>query len=211
MTLSRLAYGRTRIVRVTLACSVLSATLLAASGSARAQGGETSAEQREKKKGAGVALGADIDGAAIVSQPRPLSGTSLAGGTGFKARLGGQLHVPFIRVTPELGYGYMHVFTTNDVGSAYDWNTHRVYGGVRLGVGEIVVPTVYSHLGYGWRVTNDPTVPSANGLAFDAGIALDFRIIPHLGFGAHAEYAMIDSTPFVPQWLGFGLHADLVF
>jgi hypothetical protein len=54
-------------------------------------------------------------------------------------------------------------------------------------------------------------VPAADGVAFDAGFALDLHLIPHLGVGGHIEYAMIDSTPYTPHWLGLGLHADLAF
>lgn len=119
--------------------------------------------------------------------------------------------MPGLRFTPEIGYGYQHLFATDDAGESFAWNTHRVFGGARLGFGWILVPTVYAHVGYGWRDTNDPTVPEASGLAFDAGLALDLHIIPHFGFGAHAEYAMIDSVPYTPHWLALGLHADLAF
>jgi hypothetical protein len=191
----------------------LATAVLAFSPSALAQGGQPGEEPHEEKKGGGPAadIGLDLSGAAILTQPRPSSGNSLAGGGGLKARLGGQFRAPFVRVTPEVGYGYMHVFTTNEIGSNYDWNTHQLFGGIRLGIGEIVTPTLYGHVGYGWRVTHDPTIPDANGVAFDVGFALDVRIIPHFDLGAHVEYAMIDSRPYVPQWVAMGLHADLVF
>jgi hypothetical protein len=70
---------------------------------------------------------------------------------------------------------------------------------------------IYGHLGYGWRATGDPSVPSAGGFAYDLGGALDLHVIPHLGIGAHVELDGIESQPDTPQWLAFGLHADIVF
>jgi hypothetical protein len=54
-------------------------------------------------------------------------------------------------------------------------------------------------------------VATASGLAFDGGFALDLHFIPHLGLGAHVEYAMIDAQPFTPHWLALGIHGDLAF
>jgi hypothetical protein len=160
-------------------------------------------------RGVALDLGADLDGAAIVAPPHPVSGATLTGGSGLTLRVGAQIHRPFLRFVPEVSYGYQHFFATNDAGTSFDWNTHRFMVGARVGFGEIIVPVVYAHVGYGWRDTADPTVPPVGGTAFDAGFALDFHLIPHLGFGPHAEYAAIDSQPYTPQWLALGLHADL--
>jgi hypothetical protein len=117
--------------------------------------------------------------------------------------------VPFVRITPEAGYGYTHLFAVSSGGTTFDWNAHRIIGGVRLGVGEIIVASIYGHAGYGWRETGDPTVSSAGGFTFDGGLALDLHVLPVVGFGAHAEYAYLDAQPYVPQWLAFGLHVSL--
>jgi hypothetical protein len=137
-------------------------------------------------------------------------GNSLGAGTGLKVRLGAQFHAPLLRFVPELAYGFEHFFAVDSGGTAYDWDTHRVIAGARLGLGEILVPVIYGHAGYGWRKTMDPTVPGAEGAAFDAGLALDLHLIPHVGLGVHAEYSTIDARPYVPQWLAFGVHADVV-
>jgi hypothetical protein len=165
----------------------------------------------DQGRGALLNLAADVDGAAVIETPHTLAGNSLGGGTGFKARVGAQFHVPMFRFTPELGYGYTHFFATNGVGPVDDWNTNRLFGGVRLGLGELIVPSIYGHAGYGWRHTADPSVPDASGATFDAGIALDLHLLPFFGFGAHAEYVYVDSRPYVPQWLGLGLQANLAF
>lgn len=161
--------------------------------------------------GGGVDLGFDLEGAAVLNPPVAPGGSSLSGGRGFKVRVGDQIHLPLLRLTPEVGYAFDHLFASNDVGTSYAWDTHRVFAGARLGLGEILVPTLYGHVGYGWRLNDDPTVGEGSGMAFDAGFALDLHLLPILGFGAHIEYAMIDSTPYTPHWLALGLHADLAF
>jgi hypothetical protein len=156
-------------------------------------------------------FGFDGEGAAMIAPPRSVIGNTLTGGTGFKLRIGEQFHFVGLRFTPEVGYGFQHLFATDDIGEAHDWETHRLFGGARLAFGHFVTPGFYAHAGYGWRNTGDPTVPQTGGLALDAGFALDFHVIHHFGFGAHAEYVTIDTEPYTPQWLALGLHGDLVF
>jgi hypothetical protein len=159
----------------------------------------------------GFNLGFDLEGAAPVDAPRFASGNNLSGGGGFKVRFGDQIHLRRIRVTPEGGYAFDHLFATDDAGNAYDWDIHRLFGGVRVVFGRIVTPGFYGHLGYCWRNTGDPTVAQGGGFAFDAGFLLDFHVIPGFGFGIHAEYVTIDAQPYTPQWIALGLHADFVF
>jgi hypothetical protein len=156
-------------------------------------------------------LAFDGEGAIPLMDRRFQSGNDLSGGGGFKVRVGEQIRFPRLRLTPELGYGFDHLFATDNAGSAYAWDMHRLFAGARVGFGRLVVPTFYGHVGYGWRDTGDPSVSQASGVAFDLGFALDFHVIPHLGFGAHVEYAAIDAQPYTPQWLALGLHADLAF
>jgi hypothetical protein len=156
-------------------------------------------------------FGFDGEGAAMVAPPRSVIGNTLTGGTGFKLRAGDQIQFHRLRFTPEIGYGYQHLFASDDFGNAYSWETHRLFGGARLAFGRIITPGVYGHLGYGWRDTDDPTVPQAGGLELDAGFALDFHLIPHFSFGGHAEYVTIATQPYTPQWLALGLHGDVVF
>jgi hypothetical protein len=168
-------------------------------------------EEGEHDEGGASALdiAGDVEGAAVVEGPHTAANNSLGGGTGFKVRVGEQLHFPFLRVVPEIGYGYEHFFAEDSSGTAYDWNTHRLIGGLRIGLGEVIVPMIYGHVGYGWRMTGDPSVPQVGGVAADGGVAVDLHIIPHLGLGVHGEYGMIDARPYVPQWVAIGVHADL--
>ena len=158
-------------------------------------------------------LGFDLEGAAPLATPRFPSGNDLSGGGGFKVRFGDEIRLRRVRVVPEGGYAYDHIFATDDLGNAYDWDMHRLFGGVRVMFGHIVTPGFYVHLGYGWRSTGDPSIPpsAGGGLAFDAAFLLDVHITPHFALGGHIEYVTIDAQPYVPQWLAFGLHADITF
>jgi hypothetical protein len=159
-----------------------------------------------------LALGVDFEGAIPVNVPQFLDGNNLEGGVGIKARIGEQIRLRYgMRITPEAGYGYDHLFAKDDIGDAYTWDMHRLFGGVRLAFGRILVPVIYAHVGYGWRTTGDPTVPTADGVAFDVGGALDLRVVPHFGIGVHAEYATIDAQPYAPEWVAIGMHADVTF
>ena len=173
---------------------------------------EPSRETPEYREGRGsLDLAVDGEGAVPLMDRHFQSGNDVSGGGGFKFRVGDQIRFPRLRFTPEVGYGFDHLFATDNTNTAYSWDMHRVFAGARIGFGRVVVPTFYAHIGYGWRNTGDPTVPQANGLAYDMGFALDFHIIRHLGLGAHVEYAAIDAQPYTPEWIALGLHADIAF
>lgn len=193
--------------RSAIAVSTLATTLLA-SGSALADHYDYAEYEYEGRSH--IDFGFDGEGAAMVTSPRSPIGDTLTGGSGFKLRVGDRIWFPGARITPEVGYGYEHLWTSSDVGS-YSWDTHRVFGGMRVAFGHLVSPGFYGHVGYGWRNTGDPSIVDAGGVALDAGLALDFHLIRHFVFGAHAEYATIDMASYGPQWLALGLHGDAVF
>jgi len=159
-----------------------------------------------------LALGVDLEGAVAVNVP-VLDGNNVQNGAGFKVRIGEQFKLrPRLRITPEVGYAYDHLFGSDDLGNSYDWGVHRVFVGARLAFGHFLSPALYGHLGYGWLVTGDSTVlPQTSGFAWDVGAALDLRVIPHLGLGLHIEYDELDSNPYAPEWVSFGAHADVIF
>lgn len=147
----------------------------------------------------GTEIGVDADGAV------PVNTNLLNGGGGFGVRLGEEFHVPLLRLTPEVGYGYMHLFASH---APSDWTTNRVVGGLRLGVGELLVPFAFAHVGYGWRNTPDNSF-GGNGVAVDAGAGLDLNL-GIVSVGLHAGYATIDAQPASPQWVILGIDAALV-
>jgi hypothetical protein len=159
-------------------------------------------------------IGFDLEGAVPVGVNVPGTGNDLKGGGGFKIRVGEQMRFPGIRFTPEAAYAYDHLWANDDNNNQFGWDMNRIVGGARLSFGQILVPVVYGHIGYGWvqrGVGWDQLITGGNGgLTYDIGGALDIRIVPHFGVGAHIEYDAID-VPFQPQWVSLGLHADLIF
>ena len=147
----------------------------------------------------GFEIGVDADGAV------PVNTNLVNGGGGFGVRLGEEFHVPLLRITPEVEYGYMHLFASE---APSDWTTHRVAGGLRLGIGELVVPFAFAHAGYGWRATPDNSF-GGDGLAIDAGAGLDLNL-GFISVGGHAGYATIAAQPATPQWVILGIDASLV-
>lgn len=149
---------------------------------------------------ADTVIAVDADGA-LPTTPNSL----LDGGGGFGVRLGSQLHLPLIRVTGEIGYGYERLLHDR---APSDWNTHRFTAGARVGLGELLVPFAFAHAGYGWRSTADDSY-GGGGLAVDAGIGLDVNL-GLIALGGHIGYAAIDARPSTPQWVILGLDAAIV-
>jgi hypothetical protein len=161
-------------------------------------------------------LGIDGDATALVA-PDPAGANLSTLGSGFKIRFGDQFRLRYgIHLTPEVGYAFDHVFPA---GAGYPENMNRFFGGVRLGFGRWVVPTLYAHIGFGFRSIDVPAGTSASdtGFTFDTGFAVDFRLARHLSIGPHVEYVLMDapvSGPFGsggPQWIAFGGHLDILF
>jgi hypothetical protein len=156
-------------------------------------------------------LGLDLEGAAPLNVPQSSSGNNVQGGGGIKLRIGEQIRFPGgVRLIPEVGWGAVHLFATDDLGNSYSWDLQRIFAGVRLGFGRVFVPAIYAHVGYGWRNTGDPSVASESGGSFDIGGALDLHLLPHVVFGGHIEYANINAQPDQPEWLALGVHLDLL-
>jgi hypothetical protein len=167
-------------------------------------------------------LGFDVEGVLPLNPPQAPAGApggpngqaAIGGGAGFKIRAGDQMRFPGLRFTPELGYAYDHLWSADNLGDSYDWSMNRFFAGARLGFGRIIVPVIYAHLGYGWRQVSSgwgDTLNNDGGLAFDVGGAIDFRLAPHVSFGAHLEYTQIVLSTDTPQWLAIGGHADFTF
>jgi hypothetical protein len=157
-------------------------------------------------------LGFDFEGTIPLNIPTLPDGNQIQGGSGFKVRFGDQIRLdPQFRITIEGGWAYDHMFAADNQGNAYSWDTDRIFGGARFGFGRFVSPSVYGHLGVGWRNTGDPSVAQTSGFAADFGGAIDFRLGHHFQLGAHLEYATLNTPPYAPQWLAIGAHLDFVF
>ncbi len=202
--------------RSTTRRSVLSIAL--ASGCACAAVVLAPSEARADNRGS-FDLGIDGDANALLSPSAGANNLSTLGG-GFKVRFGDHFRLRNgLYLTPEVGYAFDHVFpaSTTQYGAVGEAeNMNRVFAGLRVGFGRNIVPTLYAHIGYGFRsvstsgLENAMTIAGSNGLALDTGVAVEFRISRHFWLGPHVEYTYIDvANP--PEWLTFGGHVDFVF
>ena len=143
-------------------------------------------------------IAADLDYAA------PLDSDTKSGG-GFAIRLGQQLHVPLLVLTPELEFAD-HTFSDNGP------TAYQGLAGLRLGFGEIIRPGLFAHIGLGSLNMPDP-VPSHTALTYDAGAFLDLTVLPLLDIGVHGAYNRLNSGEGVAafEWPTLGAHAALVF
>jgi hypothetical protein len=149
-----------------------------------------------------AAVAGDVDVAVPID-------SNLKAGGGFGLRLGYHAHIPFIIVTPELGFSY-YGFGGDDPATLY-----RGTAGVRLAVGEIVRPGIFAHVGLGRMQADGPVPdPSHTALTYDAGAFLDFTLLPLINIGAHASYNRLDASDEgfgAVDWLALGAHAEVVF
>lgn len=163
---------------------------------------------------ADVALAGDFDlGIPVDQAPQRYLGT----GAGFDFRAGYRFRIPYqhIAVTPELAAGYTNLSA----------QLIRVRPGLRVGIGRLLVPYLYGHVGYGWTsfdpigtrntVPDAPTV-SSHGLSFDFGAGLDVTILRRLTVGAHLGYNVVNVgttertlLDWRAKWMSIGLNATL--
>ncbi|RYZ08351.1 MAG: hypothetical protein EOO73_07830 [Myxococcales bacterium] len=124
-------------------------------------------------------------------------------GGGGALRLGQKYDLLLVSLTPELGGGY-HGF-----GGGSDAKLYSGFIGGRLGIGKIIEPSVFGHVGLGRLEGVAPrTAP-----LLDAGVALDLTILPLIDLGLHGAYNVMmpkdDGTAL--KFVTLGAHAALVF
>lgn len=146
------------------------------------------------------AIGFDLDYAV------PINSDPVSPGWGMGIRLGSQVHVPLVVVTPEVGFTY-HTFGGTSP------NVYRGLGGVRVGIGEIIRPGVFGHIGYGaFRSDVGGSRDTSFSFTYDLGACLEFTLLPVLNLGVHTAYNKWtggDNPPF--SFATVGAHAVLVF
>ena len=126
-------------------------------------------------------------------------------GAGFELRLGRQFRLPpIVALTPELAYTY-HDFSPEPV-------AYRGLVGLRLGLGEILRPGVFGHVGIARLIQQSPAA-SFTDWSYDAGAFLDFTLVPAVNFGAHTAYNRVALPGVDPSlaWVTLGLHCELLF
>jgi hypothetical protein len=149
----------------------------------------------------GMRLALDLDYALAFDQ------SEIDSGGGGALRLGHEFDAIALSLTPEISGSY-HSFS-GDFGPA----VYRGTGGLRLNVGKILEPGVYGHAGVGRASFDVPGAaqdPSRTAFTWDAGVTLDFTLLPVIEIGAHAAYNSLAAGDAERlDWLTAGLHATL--
>lgn len=144
-----------------------------------------------------------IAGDAELAMPRD---SDASRGEGFGVRLGRRLDLPLFVGGPEIGGSF-----TTFPGDA-SLKVTRGFAGLRLGVGEVVRPGVFGHVGLGHVSWDAPGASGGTSFGWDAGAFLDFTLLPFVNLGAHGAWVKQsqagDAAAF--SWLTAGVHVELV-
>ena len=173
---------RTRTLRAGLLAAALLALSASVPGSARAD----------------WTLAGDLEADVPVSLERISAG--------FAVRIGYQLHLPLLTLTPEIGFHY--------AGFDPEPSLYRGIAGGRLGIGEVFRVGVFAHVGVG-HASFDTVVGDVSHTAFtfDLGAFLDLTILPLIDIGIHAGYGNLspEGEEDALQWIPLGAHVAIVF
>jgi hypothetical protein len=159
--------------------------------------GPSHADDEKRDHGAGSThIAVDVD----FSSALGVLGTKMGGGGAL--RVGEKFRLPLVSLTPELGGSY-HAFGGDD-----ETRIYRGFLGARLGVGTIVEPSIFAHVGVGHL----EGLQTRTGTVLDAGLALDVTLLPLIDFGVHGGYNVMtpsgDNSAF--KFLTLGLQVALV-
>jgi hypothetical protein len=149
-----------------------------------------------------LSIGADLDWLRA-RDPEPASGTGLG------IRIGQRIHVPLLVVSPEISLGY------GEIASEQLARLYRGTAGLRLGVGEILRPGAFLHLGVG-RLEGLENAQTADrtrtAFTWDAGGFLDITVLPFIDVGAHVAWGSLAARHGAPSYgfLMVGLQAALI-
>jgi hypothetical protein len=144
-----------------------------------------------KEAQAGLSLGVELGPTFLLDPPADSTvGFSFAGRAGYK------LGLPLISLTPEIKVS----FDTVQEAKGY-----RAMAGARLSIGALLSPNAFIHGGYG-SLEGD-----FKGFAMDAGVGLDFTLIPVIDIGVLLSYNRITDDGFKVHWLQVGAQATLSF
>lgn len=158
---------------------------------------ERPSHERRREDSGRTHIAVDFDVGSALDTPRTKTGG------GGAIRFGHELDLLLVSLTPELGGGY-HAF-----GGAGDTRVYSGFIGGRLGVGKIVEPSLFAHLG----LAHVSGFESRTAPMIDAGLAVDLTLLPLIDLGVHAGYnAMFprdDGSSL--KFLTLGAQAALVF
>lgn len=147
---------------------------------------------------ASVPVSLDIDYAL------PVDAGPVGDGFGGALRFGPRLDLKLLNLGAEMSLG------VHDFSGPLGPTLYRGVVGTRLGLGILVRPSVFAHIGVGhadWASTSDLT-----HLTLDAGAALDFTVVPAVEIGAHVAYNLLFGNGSVDSFgfLAIGGHLTVV-
>lgn len=179
------------LLRLLVAGSVAGATLIAA-----APASAQDRESRRDRDGGKTHIAVDFDFGTAIDAPGARSGG------GGAIRLGREFDLFLVSLIPELGGSY-HAFGGDD-----DARLYAGFLGGRFAVGKIIEPSIFAHLGVG-RLSG---AESRTAPLLDAGLAVDFTLLPLINLGVHGAYNVMfprdDGTSL--RFVTLGAHAALV-
>lgn len=182
-----------------LVLSLLAATCLSVATPARADDDsrdEGSRESRRDRDGSKTHIAVDFDFNSAVNAPE------IDAGGGGALRIGQELDLFLISLTPEVGGSY-HGFGGDDRSKLY-----AGFLGGRFAVGKIIEPSIFGHVGVGRLDGAD----SRTAPLLDGGLAIDFTLLPLIDLGVHGAYNVLlprgDSDAF--KFVTLGAQAALV-
>jgi hypothetical protein len=171
-----------------------------------------------------LCLGAAVAGVTVAAWPRSaaaetvvgvdlnfndaMAGDDASSGAGVDLYFGPRLDLAILTLTTELSAGF------HDFGGPLDPTAYRAMAGGRLGVGVIIRPSVFAHVGVGHLRFDrfDDERDGRTNLAGDLGAALDFTLLPLVDLGVQGSYNVIagddDNEEF--EWLQAGVHVTFV-
>lgn len=138
-----------------------------------------------------------------------IGGDDAESGAGVDLFFGPRLDLTILTLTTELSAGF------HEFGGDFDPTVYRGMAGGRLGIGVIIRPSVFAHVGVGHLRFDDVFDGGRDGrthFAGDLGAALDFTILPLIDLGVQGSYNFIagDGDYDAFEWLQAGVHVTFV-
>jgi len=130
-------------------------------------------------------------------------------GAGIDLYVGPRMDLAILTLTTELMAGY------HDFGGDFNPSVYRLLAGGRLGIGAVIRPNVFAHLGVGHLRYDDLLNLERDGrtnLAGDIGVGLDFTLLPVVDIGIQASYnAIAGNSTYDPfEWWQGGVHVTFI-
>lgn len=136
-----------------------------------------------------------------------IGGDEATAGAGVDVYFGPRLDLAILTLTTELSGGF------HDFGGELDPAVYRLMAGGRLGIGAIIRPSIFAHLGAGHLRFDEPLGDGRDGrtnVAADVGAALDFTILPLVDLGIQGSYNVVAGGEDPFEWLQAGAHVTFV-